>query len=809
MASLNAHLRNVLAQSEGARYYKVDCHIHTPSSKDAQGAKRYGYNRAAAQDDRREGYPQARALAGKILDRLAEVGIQVAAFTDHNSPGYLDNGDFNTPTWYDLISETYFAKRRADPAFPEILLLPGVEITTDRIHILGIFDNQASFVSFKIASLLRSVDIREDEFGEVDGVFGTKSIWEVADAIDEAGGICIPAHINADTSRSLLRQYAPPDMEIERLVQHHAIHVFGLVPTQSSWPDRRSYQSIMENMKIKAPGGLSYHDWMVGRRSQVPQHLPALGYMMDSDAHQVDKIGARYSWVKLDDLSFRSLTGALRNPYYCVASNHVQPDPRVKTRVLGVSVEGGFADGLVMRFNPHFSCVVGKPSSEKWTVMRGIEDTLRARRLGLRIRDELERAIERIAPGLWEVMKDRKVLTKEGELRLDLGEEIREGFKTGFLEVRETPWKMFVFLLQAEGNGSHRIYAAERTLTENRGAFEDGFIYYRSEPFMGGLDAKAELPFLQITPDAFSGQVPWPGFYFGRFHLGDESDGFEGARRLLDTNLLRAMPDYPRLRKDLFRLARELDRLAAEEPPPDPAEIRKRAREVLQALGAMFDRRKAFAKDFNATEREELLRIDFHKGDWQRVLRANPAPGDIPEFTHNVRMVLHRRQFYDRLELKFFRRNRSGRGREPVQFEQLTDSQRSMMALRLLLNSSTEMAPVFIHEPENWLDNESLLEFYDLRRIRDDQLIIFTRNPTIAVLGNAEKVMILDRIATRKGQRTALVADGGLETAGVAAGVIQLLEGGKIAFQRKVLRYRTEMERDGIRVDLRRKRRGS
>ena len=98
---------------------------------------------------------------------------------------------------------------------------------------------------------------------------------------------------------------------------------------------------------------MRYHDWMVEKREQVPQHLPALGYMMNSDAHSVSKIGERFSWVKLDDLSFRSLASALRNPAYCIHDNRVKPASSVHSQVLGVSIEGGFAGGLCMRFNKH------------------------------------------------------------------------------------------------------------------------------------------------------------------------------------------------------------------------------------------------------------------------------------------------------------------------------------------------------------------------------------------------------------------------------------------------------------------------
>lgn len=490
MENVERHFWKIMGQLPGARYYKVDLHIHTPSSADAQGPKRYNYFKLDAKRDGQAGCPNARAVATQIVEKLVAEGIQVAAFTDHNSPGFLDNTDFSSPSWFELVTEAYQQRREADPDHAPLLLFPGVEITTDRIHVLGIFDNQDPHIMFKIASLLRNVDIREREFGEVDGVFGTKSIWEVADAIDEMGGICIPAHINAKSMRSLLRQYEPPDMEIERLVQHRAIHVFGVVPTAKPWPDHRTYKSIIENKTLKKRK-VSFHDWMVKKRADVPQHLPALGYMMDSDSHSISKIGERFSWIRLDDLSFRSLASALRNPFYTIAPNHLEPVSPVRSQVLGLSFEGGFADGLVLRFNEHFNCVVGRPNTGKSTLMRVVHDTFWGKRLGLRIRDEVERAINDLAPGLWEQVKGGDAFTKQGELRKKLPEEVRQGLQVGFLETHGVPWTVFVFFSQIEPDGRKTIYAAERSRPAGGvgpDGREDQFRYYRSDPLPADLD---------------------------------------------------------------------------------------------------------------------------------------------------------------------------------------------------------------------------------------------------------------------------------------------------------------------------------
>jgi hypothetical protein len=745
MEKLLEHFRMVMSLDVGSQYYKSDLHIHTPSSKDAQGSKRYGYSQDDAIQDIQDGYPVAKQIANKIIDKLVAENITVAAFTDHNSPGFIHNRNLNSLTWFELIQEIYLERIANDETHPRLLLLPGVEITTDRIHVLGIFDNLDPYATFKIASLLTKVDIREEEFGEVDGVFGTKSIWEVADSINEIGGICIPAHINAKSSRSLLRQYEPPDMEIERLVQHRAIHVFGVVPTSKPWPDHRTYRSLIENKMIKKRN-VSFHEWMVQKRAEVPQHLPALGYMMNSDAHSVDKIGERFSWISLDTPSFRSLASALRNPYYRIAENHVEPVPQVSNQVLGLSFKGGFADGFKLRFTPHFNCVIGRSNTGKTSLMRIIQDTYRGRRLGLRIRDETEQTIDDLAPGLWDLMLGGEIFTKQGSLRKRLPEELRQRFKEGFLETHKTPWSVYVYFSKTDENRDTIFYAAERyhpapPLQMNEK--EDQFRFFRSQNFPPGMVSHEQVRFEEIERSIFHTEVAKPGFYYGRVELGSPEDDYKGARSLLETHLLRTMENFNEGRTGLFRLLNRLD-AAAMQVPVDYGLISNLVTEVKHQLEEIYQLKVDFAQSFNSSEIEHALRISFERGGWVDVVEQMLLPESVTDFTHKIYLYLHGREFYDPIVLSFYTKKKRGSGWEEVPFEDLTPSQRSIMALRLLLNSSQEMAPVFIDEPEKWMDNAALDEFYNMRRLRNDQLIIFTGNPNIAVLGNAEQNFVLD-----------------------------------------------------------------
>jgi hypothetical protein len=398
-------------------------------------------------------------------------------------------------------------------------------------------------------------------------------------------------------------------------------------------------------------------------------------------------------------------------------------------------------------------------------------------------------------------MRGGEVFTKAGTPRDRLPEEVKGGIQAGFLENRDVPWSMFVFFSRAEEDGRVVLYAAERRRPAVGVSPEDEFHYYQSDPLADHPGPPDTIQFAEIPHKEFRHRLARPGFYFDRVRLGDESDNFQGARSYLDRQLLRVMDGYDDLRSELFVLARELDDLA-EGNPIDASAIATRVERMREDLESLFTLRTSFAEQFNRTEREHALRIAFKKGSWQEVVTAVPQEAAaVREVTHKIRQYLHGQDFYDRLEMKFFEAEKRGREREEVPFSQLSPARRSLMALRLLLNSSHEMAPVFINDPEDWLDNDALIEFYDMRSVRDDQLILFTQNPNIAVLGNAEQIFILD---VDDGGRTELLAGGGLENPGVGAQVIRLLEGGKVAFQRKLLRYRAELERDGVRITLQR-----
>src|SRR5215208_3700298 len=161
-------------------WLRVDLHVHTPASTD---------------------YQQSGVSALDILHKSEERGLDVVAFTDHNSVrGYAD-------LWREIEDlELLDYLNRMAPAEAErlaeyrrllgkILLLPGFEFTaTFGFHILAIFPETTSIRLME--HLLLTLGVSEDRFGSGE-VGATSDVLRVYEVLAEHGAIVIGAHVNS------------------------------------------------------------------------------------------------------------------------------------------------------------------------------------------------------------------------------------------------------------------------------------------------------------------------------------------------------------------------------------------------------------------------------------------------------------------------------------------------------------------------------------------------------------------------------------------------------------------------------------
>jgi len=163
------------------RWYRVDLHLHTPASAD---------------------YMDKDLSYIEILRRAEQRGIDIMAFTDHNTvDGYA--------AMYREVEQLAYLEElgRAQPdelrvlaeyrrLLDKILVLPGFEFTaTFGFHILGIFSPEIPLR--QIEHVLLSLNIPPGAIEEGNSQVGASSdVLTAYQAINDAGGIVIAAHAN-------------------------------------------------------------------------------------------------------------------------------------------------------------------------------------------------------------------------------------------------------------------------------------------------------------------------------------------------------------------------------------------------------------------------------------------------------------------------------------------------------------------------------------------------------------------------------------------------------------------------------------
>jgi DNA repair ATPase RecN len=120
-------------------------------------------------------------------------------------------------------------------------------------------------------------------------------------------------------------------------------------------------------------------------------------------------------------------------------------------------------------------------------------------------------------------------------------------------------------------------------------------------------------------------------------------------------------------------------------------------------------------------------------------------------------------------------------GGKPIQF--CSPGQRCSAMLPIVTLTST--APIIIDQPEDNLDNRlvSKAVFKILSKLKETrQIIVATHNPNILVSGDAEQVVVLKSDGT-------IEDHGSIDEPTVVQKVINLMEGGKDAFQKREKKY--------------------
>ena len=351
----------------GARWWKFDFHTHTPVSHD--------FMRNCSRED--IGQVTQESWLRKFMDE----GIHCVAVTDHNSGA-----------WIDGLKETLEQIRIADgDQYRPLYLFPGVEISAyDGVHILAIFDPQKT--TGDIDTLLGKVGYGDTK-GDSDGVTN-ETVSKVVDAIDEAGGIAIPAHV--DEVKGLLESNKDPNTQKQAFANPN-IYAMELCDNNFHKPQ------IYEESKAR---------WAEVRGS-------------DTHNFQSDNFGL-FTWVKMDDPSIEGLKLALIDGLASVnRDTAAQPNDHAEFVIESIEVSDaqymGRGSTLKCEFSPFLNSIIGGRGSGKSTLLEFMRFVLRREtELPERIKQDYKNYFRTGQDGLLSDKSNLHLVYRKGDFRYRL-----------------------------------------------------------------------------------------------------------------------------------------------------------------------------------------------------------------------------------------------------------------------------------------------------------------------------------------------------------------------------------------------------
>jgi AAA domain len=262
-----------------------------------------------------------------LVPALVDAGISVIAITDH---WCVDSG-----TSLRIVAEG-----------AGITVFPGFEATAkDGVHLLVLFDPTTD-----IANINRNIgecgipaDCRESRPGSLD----TRELLERAETW---AAVTVAPHVT--TGGGLL----------DKLSGQSAV---------LAWTDARLHAVGLGGGRLsQGKSGILANKDVAYRRSNPLAILGAADLSSPADAA---KAGSS-CWIKLSSLTIGGLDLAFRTPETRVSRTN--PTDCVHVRIVGVCWEGGFLDGVKIRFNESLNVLIGGRGSGKSTVIESLRYAL-------------------------------------------------------------------------------------------------------------------------------------------------------------------------------------------------------------------------------------------------------------------------------------------------------------------------------------------------------------------------------------------------------------------------------------------------
>ncbi|MCU6791910.1 hypothetical protein OB236_07205 [Paenibacillus sp. WQ 127069] len=273
-------------------------------------------------------------LAYKLIAHSLYIkNIEVAIISDHNT--ILGYHKLNA-----AISEYFIERYKGKEEKRKCIhLMLGVEITcSEQIHLIGLFDSNMHRQVQKL--------IDDNIISAESGTYET--CLSMLMKIKEIGGMGYIAHINSTEIRTT-------GLYKQTLFGHPDLNIIGLT-------NKETYQRELSKL----------------RSFNVSNPDEKFCFVYEGDAHTLNQIGVKNTWIKLSDISFSSLKKAFLNHKFCVfIDKPIITDKYIKGLLIEPG-QNGYLQGrdqtnFAIEFSHDLNCVIGGRGTGKSTLLTTME----------------------------------------------------------------------------------------------------------------------------------------------------------------------------------------------------------------------------------------------------------------------------------------------------------------------------------------------------------------------------------------------------------------------------------------------------
>lgn len=305
----------------GARFYKADLHIHS-----------YG-------EDGSFDVTDTTMTPENIVNTAIEKGLSIISITDHNE-------------------EQNCKKAIKYAEDKDVLVIPGIEVSTLQGHLLVYFEKFKELKNFR--GKLTISDDKET---------CTQGIVDCLDFAKQFNGFGILAHIDLDSGfEKTIGRFDP---KMSAILKHESL--FGLeISNKNSvdlYTERDSSDNAQERMNLLNQR-IEFQD--LEKDYEFPK-------LMSSDAHTLDRLGTNASGekkltrIKLDSLTFHAFRIALISSNSRIRIEDLIPEKL--PRFVGMSLSGGLLANQKIHFSNNLTCIIGGRGAGKSTMLEALRVT--------------------------------------------------------------------------------------------------------------------------------------------------------------------------------------------------------------------------------------------------------------------------------------------------------------------------------------------------------------------------------------------------------------------------------------------------